>query len=57
MVIVALLLLRLEGLATDTVAELVKLDDDESPGSDTPARTAMMKFGLGTWVPVNVDFI
>jgi hypothetical protein len=45
MVIVALLLLR---LATDVEAELVRLDDDESPGSTAPARTAIMKPVLGT---------
>jgi hypothetical protein len=35
-----------EGLATDVM--LVKLDDDESPGSTAPARTAIMKPVLGT---------
>jgi hypothetical protein len=47
-VIVALLLLILERLATDVVAELVKLDDVEIPGSVAPARTAMMKVVPGT---------
>jgi hypothetical protein len=42
MVIAALL----ERLATD--AELVKLDDEDSPGSTAPARTAIMKPVLGT---------
>lgn len=45
MVIVALLLLM---LASDTVAELVKLDDDEIPGSVAPTRTAIMKPVPGT---------
>lgn len=49
MVITALLLLlTLERLVTDVVAELVKLDDDETPGSVAPTRTAMMKSVLGT---------
>jgi hypothetical protein len=43
MVIVALLLLML-----DAVAELVVVDDNESPGSIAPARKAIMKPGLGT---------
>ena len=46
--IVALLLLALERLATDVEAELIKLDDDESPGSTAPARTAIMNPVLGT---------
>jgi hypothetical protein len=52
MVMVALLLLML-----DAVAELIRLDDDESPGSIAPARKAIMKPVLGTLVPVKVDFI
>jgi len=53
-VIVALLLLM---LASDAVAELVELDDEESPGSVAPTRTAIMKPVPGTWVPVKVDLI
>jgi hypothetical protein len=52
MVIGALPLLML-----DAVAELVRLDDDESPESIAPARKAIMKPVLGTLVPVKVDFI
>ena len=48
MVIVALLLLILERLATDVVVELIEPNDDEIPGSVALARTAMMKFVLGT---------
>lgn len=46
----------LEELRTDVVEELVAPDKDEIPGSVAPARTAMMKFALGTRVPPKVDF-
>lgn len=45
MVIVALLLLI---LTKDTVAELAKVNDDETPESVAPTRTAMMKSVPGT---------
>lgn len=49
MVIVALLLVpTLERLAPEAEEELVKLDDDEIPGSVAPRRTAMTKFAPGT---------
>lgn len=58
MVIVALLLVPiLETLAPKAEEELIKLGDDEIPGSAAPIRTAMTKFAPGTWAPVKVDFI
>lgn len=51
-----LLAMILEELRTDVVEELVAPDKDEIPGSVAPARTAMMKFALGTRVPLKVDF-
>lgn len=49
MVIAALLLvLTLKPLATEVDEELAKLDDDETPGSVAPTRTARTKFAPGT---------
>ena len=45
---VLLLVLTLKPLATEVDEELAKLDDDETPGSVAPTRTARTKFAPGT---------
>lgn len=47
-VIVALLLVPTLESVPEAEEELVKLDDDDIPGSVAPTRTAMTKFAPGT---------